>query len=60
MFAVLILSQFLENPGEAHWKAVKRVFRYLTGMCGMALTYRGERHDLKGFTNADGASQDHH
>jgi hypothetical protein len=25
-FAVSTLSQFLENPGEAHWEAVKRVF----------------------------------
>ena len=25
-FAVSTLSQFLENPGEAHWDAVKRVF----------------------------------
>jgi ribonuclease HI len=58
-FAVLTLSQFLENPGESHWKAVKWVFRYLAGMHRMALTYRGERHDLEGFTDADGASQDH-
>ena len=28
-FAVSLLSQFLENPGEIHWKAVKRVMRYL-------------------------------
>ncbi|TFY77263.1 hypothetical protein EWM64_g6750 [Hericium alpestre] len=25
-FAVSLLSQFLDNPGEAHWEAVKRVF----------------------------------
>ena len=30
-FAVSTLSQFLENPGESHWEAVKRVFRYLAG-----------------------------
>jgi hypothetical protein len=28
-------------------------------MCEMALTYGGERHDHEGFTDADGASQDH-
>jgi hypothetical protein len=59
MFAVLMLSQFLENLGEAHWEAVKQVFRYLAGMHGTALTYGGERHNLEGFTDADGASQDH-
>jgi hypothetical protein len=58
-FTVSTLSQFLKNPGEAHWKAVKQVFRYLTGMHKMALTYGGERHDLEGFTDIDGASQDH-
>ena len=25
-FAVSTLSQFLDNPGQAHWEAVKRVF----------------------------------
>ena len=29
-FAVSLLSQFLENPGEIHWIAVKRVMRYLS------------------------------
>jgi transposase InsO family protein len=58
-FAVSTLSQFLENPGEAHWEAVKRVFRYLSGTRDVALTYGGERHDLLGFTDADGASQEH-
>jgi hypothetical protein len=58
-FAVSTLSQFLENPGEMHWEACKRVFRYLAGTKDMALTYGGERHDLVGYTDADGASQEH-
>jgi transposase InsO family protein len=58
-FAVSTLSQFLENPGEIHWEACKRVFRYLAGTKDLALTYGGERHDLVGFTDADGASQEH-
>jgi hypothetical protein len=29
-------------------------------MHGMVLTYGGERQNLEGFTDADGASQDHH
>src|SRR5487761_336488 len=59
MFTVSTLSQFLENPGEAHREAVKRVFRYLSGTRDAELTYGGERHDLLGYTDADGASQDH-
>ena len=58
-FAVSTLSQFLENPGEAHWEAVKRVFRYLAGTKELALTYGGEHFDLLGYTDADGASQEH-
>jgi hypothetical protein len=57
---VSTLSQFLENLGEAHWEVVKQVFRYLASTCETALTYRGERHNLEGFTDTDGASQDHH
>ena len=30
-FAILLHSQFLENPGEIHWKSVKTVMRYLKG-----------------------------
>ena len=59
-FAVSTLSQFLDNPGEAHWEAVKWVFHYLSGTCELTLTYREEKHELQGFTDADRASQDHH
>ena len=58
-FAVSMLSQFLENPGEAHWEAVKRIFRYLAGTREHALTYGGEEHELTGYTDADGSGQDH-
>jgi hypothetical protein len=58
-FAVSALSQFLENPGQAHWEATKRVLRYLAGTKDHSLTYGNERHNLIGFTDADGASQEH-
>ena len=45
-FAVSMLSQFLDNLGEVHWEAVKRVFWYLSRMWDYALTYGGEKHDL--------------
>jgi hypothetical protein len=57
-FAVLILSQFLENPGEAHWAATKQVFRYLSGTQNLAITYGRDRHSLQGYTDADGFSQE--
>ena len=58
-FAVSTLSQFLDNPGEAHWEVVKRIFQYLSSTRDYTLTYGGEWHDLVGYTDADRASQDH-
>jgi hypothetical protein len=58
-FAVTTLSQFNDNPGWVHWEGVKRMFKYLMGTRQWALTYSRERHGLKGFTDADGASQPH-
>jgi ribonuclease HI len=57
--AVSALSRFLDNPGSTHWEAVKRVFRYLAGTRTFALTYSGDKQDLVGYTDADGASEEH-
>jgi len=54
-----MLSQFLDNPGDAHWEAIKRVIQYLSGTRGATLTYGKDCHDLIGFTDADGAMQEH-
>ena len=40
--AVSLLSQFLNNPGETHWIAAKRVLQYLKGTSDLALTYHGD------------------
>ena len=58
-FAVSTLSQFLDNLGCAHWEAMKRIFQYLSGTRDLELTYGVERHDLLGYTDADGAVQEH-
>ncbi len=58
-FAVLALSQFLSNLGITHWEVVKQVFRYLAGTKTFELTYGSEQHSLEGFTDADGAMQEH-
>ena len=58
-FAVSLLSQFLKNPGEIHWKTVKRVMRYLSGMKNYKLTLRKNRDGLLGSADTDWASQDH-
>ena len=35
-----VLSQYMSNPGMAHWKAAKRVLRYLQRTKNCMLTYR--------------------
>ena len=58
-FAVSALSQFLNNPGVAHWEGVKKIFRYLSGTKTLELTYGGEQQGLEGYTDTDGATQEH-
>ena len=38
-YAVGVLARFNKNPGMAHWKAVKHLFRYLKGTLNYKLTY---------------------
>jgi len=58
-FTMSTLSQFLDNPGPAHWEAVKQVFRYLLGTKNWGLTFGGRKEGLEGYTDADGALQEH-
>lgn len=53
-YAIQVLSKFTKNPGQAHWDAVKRVFRYLKKTKDLWLTYGGEGEQVSGFTDADG------
>ena len=62
----------MQNPGRAHWEEVKHVFHYLKGTMDQKLTIGTRGHwnwaelgrqnwiRLKGFLDADGASQHHH
>ena len=49
-----VLSRFLENPGQVHWEAVKRVFRYLklTVSWGLKFTKQSSLV-LDGYVDAD-------
>src|SRR5438105_11033255 len=37
--AVNVVSKFMQNPGRAHWIAVKRIFRYIKGTVNRALVF---------------------
>lgn len=37
--AISSLSRFNQNPGKAHWTALKRVMRYLKGSVNMTLEF---------------------
>ena len=57
-FAVGILSQFIQNPGQAHWEALKRVISYLGSTKDYWLTFGGRSKTLaEGYCNADWAAQ---
>ena len=60
VFAVSMLSQFLNNLGELHWDAVKHVLCYLLGTKHYELSFGSERQDLHGYTDTDGVLQLHH
>ncbi|OAE21174.1 hypothetical protein AXG93_4012s1040 [Marchantia polymorpha subsp. ruderalis] len=38
-YAVSSVAQFMSNPGLIHWKAVKRIFRYLKGTLDFGLVF---------------------
>ena len=44
MFAVGILLQFIQNPGNVHWEALKQVMVYMGSMKDLWLTFSGQSH----------------
>ncbi|XP_076301426.1 uncharacterized protein LOC143219297 [Lasioglossum baleicum] len=54
-FAVSALSQFLENPSEMHWRAAKRVLRYIAGTCNKGIEFNASKTSnvLIAYSDAD-------
>lgn len=54
--AVSYLSQFNNCFGEVHWKAAKRVLRYLKGTINLSLVFSKGGMDITAYADADWAS----
>ncbi len=52
-FAVGQVSKFCQNPGAAHWNAVKRILSYLAGTINHGLCFGGGSPTTAGYTDAD-------
>jgi hypothetical protein len=54
-YVVRLVAQYLSNPGEKHWLAIKRTMRYLKGMMGKGLKYRRTNTTilLQGYSTVD-------
>lgn len=54
-YAVNVLSRYVNNPGQLHVNALKRIIRYLIGTKDLCIKY-GERNDLMGYSDSDFAN----
>ena len=53
-FIVGMLGRYQSNPGKDHWKAAKRVLRYLQGTKDYRLTYKQSDYlEAVGYYNLD-------
>ena len=55
-YVVGMVSRYQANLGMIHWKAVKRILRYLKGTMDYSLCYQGKELRLVGYSDVDQAS----
>ncbi|KAI3708032.1 hypothetical protein L2E82_37034 [Cichorium intybus] len=54
MFAVSIISRYMECPKVGHWEAGKRILKYVKGTVGHGIVYsKVEKFSLIGFSDSD-------
>ena len=57
MFATSLLFRFMQDPSENHFKAIKRVIRYIKGIEELGIWFRKSiKMKMIGFSNRDWAS----
>jgi len=52
-FVVSKLNWFISNPGDDHWRALKRVLRYRKGTMSYGIHYTGYPRVLEGYCDAN-------
>jgi hypothetical protein len=52
-FVVYKLSRFVSNPGDDHWRTIKRVIRYLKGTMSYGIRYTRQPKVLEGYCDAN-------
>ena len=51
---LFLLGRYLSDPGQSHWKATKKVLRYLQGTKDLMLAYRRiDTLEVVGFSDSD-------
>lgn len=55
-FSVNKVSQYMASPLDEHWKAVKRILRYLAGSVDFGLHIKSSNRDLTAFSDSDWAA----
>ena len=53
-YSVGIVSRYMEDPKQSHWKAIKRILRYIQGTKSLGLFYSSTSdYNLVGYSDSD-------
>lgn len=55
-FTIELVSRYQNSLGPIHWQTIKKIFHYLWGIVGHDLNYQGRDMRLKGYSDANWAS----
>lgn len=56
-FSVGVLTRFVSNPSEDHWRAAKRVLRYVAGTVDRGIVFQRGASGIEAYTDSDYAGE---